>query len=1197
MSTDIATLGMAVDSTKVVEGTKNLDAMAESAQKAGKAVDQMGRESHDAFEGFGADSTELHNAIMSNMVKPLLAVIGVIGTLATAMSVLGHHSVEVADNMKDMATGTGRSIEELQILQVIAEKNGSSLEKINGTLNFVAKGMSKVGDESNKYGRALEYFGVTLEKNDGTMKTQAELAYDIAKAYEESEKTASTAAAAQVALGSGYEKAIPSLLELNKAEEEKNKLRLYGAVIDKNLAEASDNYNDTLRDLKSISLGIGNDMARMFLPLFQGVAEAFINSYTHGGILAGVINLMKAGFEVLAWTLKALVTVVITLDASLQMVGKTLGAILATITNPSNARTIWQEWKRDIDEIAKDSEKSLDSLWKNIEKVNDAPKEVINRGGFYGGRIKKEKEDLADYAKELLALNTVLKNNEEATRGVANEHKEFDKAYAKVQADLEAGKKVTWEQINAYYELAEKADASTAALKKLNEETKAMIQYAKDEQKAIDDAKKAITQMYDTVQKMIVVAQQNNQKLIDEINLLGLTKEEQIRMNYEYEKRNILLGDGDPKQKQNLINLAKEKELLLLQKEAIQQSNAAWKDFIDAAVNSTKQFIGDWLEGGLSKAMKNLWGRFKQWAFDAFADIMAKQVVVSLVGAFTTGTAGASGGIPGLGGGGGALGSLGNLGSLGSLASTISSLPTLVGTFAGYMADGVGIMGAFNSALTAAGLSMTSLIPVVGAIAAAGFMIYNFVKSKGGGPKEGGFATTGLTPGITGVDNSGRWMTPNNKDADMFKAVNAINTNYQLLLAALGGKGSAVFAQGFSTDPKGKAPSNVHTGVWVNGQQVFDQPNGNVGRSNEELQAELERQSMQAVLAALQNSELPGYIKRYLATIDASTADSATIQAALTKAAELKKIGDDVAKLPEFLSEGLLDALGKSDEIDAKIKKFAADFKEFWDTAGELGDAIARDPVKEASKAFADANRTVYEKVYATRDALAATLAAYDGTAAGNRKLTDAMNDFRDAQVAALMQIKEFSKELKGMFADTREQFALALMTPDQKEQYYAQQAIQNLELLKQTTDPAKIRELSQIINQDLVNALGLLDPVAQKAEYDRLKAILDAADAAAQAQLTAAENLVESTGEDLVSQIHIAVQGAADKMFDAAQQLIDAANAIQGAANTQVDAATDQKDASAIMLDAANTMQAATSTPIDVNVTVRNEAGSTVNG
>lgn len=1154
-----------------------------------------------------------------------------------------NEAINLGDRMADLSLGTGKSIAELQAYGAIADKSGSDTRALLGTVDLVAKGMSKASEDTSKYARALDFFGVSMVDATGKTKSAEQVAHELAVAYTESEKTAYAQAAAQVALGANYAAQIPSLLALADKEKELNSLREYGALVDDNLAAASDRYNDSLVDAGSVMTAFGNEMARTLLPLLTSAAEWFVRSATSGGILEGAITLLGVAIDGVVFVFKGFMSLLISLDALVQIVGTSLGALLAIVSKPFSAAAIWGDLKRDIADINDKSNKALGDLWTSIDKVNKVAQPVVDRGSFFGGRggkstIKADADDVVDYAREIGNLETKIAGTERAFFGAEEKASAYETALAKINSDLLAGKVVTNDQIDAYLDTALAYDAAKKKLNDYNDSLKIGKDYVDAYWKDRKEYEAALQKRIDDTDKLIGKMRDHNDALLVEIGQIGMSTEERISNNAAIERAHILAQDLNDDQRDMLLALVDQREALELQREGIKNSQAAWQDFMQSATASTQAFITDVINGGWSNAFKNLWNNFKAWAIQALTEIAAKQVVLSITASLGLGASGGAN-AGGLGGifdsivGGSGIGGIvkdlaGGLGSLltGSLSlgTALGNLGTIMPTFTTLLEAGVGVTEAASAALAGMGASIGAVIPVIGAVVAAGTLIYNFVKSKEGGPKEGGFATTGPVPGIGGVDSTGRWITPNTQDAAMVKAVNTLNTTFESILTSLGGSGSAVFAQGFSTDPRGTAPSNVHTGAWVNGVQVFDNPNGNVGRDEEALQQELATQGMRAVLAALKSSELPSVVADYLATIDVSTATLEQIDAALAHARELyepiKALTEQVRKLPEEMAEGMVAAIGVSPEIDAQIAAWAAEveafeielaaFKEasdaFFASAGKVQDALDRDPQAEAMNAWAQAHQTTFEKVGIAKDALAALLVEYDGSTAATDDLAIATNAYRDAQVQALSQVYALRDALlgpEGLFSQTQHTLDWALMSKSQQTQWLIDEAVRQVEILKTTTDPAQIEKLANTINKDLMQAFSLMSPEEQQAKHDYLKGILENAKNITEAQLDTSEQLITDAGTSSGNVITLAEQALTDagqvwldagaKMDATAEKLKEAATDLKAAAAEAKAASANNVAASNTMAAAATTMETAANTPVPVEVTVNLETVS----
>ncbi|MCC6195720.1 MAG: hypothetical protein IT518_14750 [Burkholderiales bacterium] len=1125
-------------------------------------------------------------------------------------------SIAMGDELRNMSIGTGKSIGDLQALGSIAEKNGTTLGAMTGTLDFVAKGMSKASDETGRNARALDFFGVSLTDASGKAKSAEQVAYELAVAYTESEKTASTAAAAQVALGGNYAKMIPSLLELSGKQDELNKLRSYGAVVDDDLAKASSDYNASLVDAQSVVTGVGNDLARILLPAMKGTVDLFVTSAADGGVLKGVLSELGVVVDVLVGTFKVALSALIGFDSVVQMAGKSVGALLAIIDRPLSAATIWSEYKADIASISEKSAKAINDLWQEIDKTTastknaaDEGKKLIDRGGFFGGRVPKERDDVKEARTEVDKFVDAMKAAQAADEtGLA---KNTIRQMELLEQALKTGK-ISRDQYNTWVDLildkdpvlAKEQEAINKALKEGTDALAKLNEGWKKEERSLDDRIQK--------QRDANTAVGLGQAALIDLELAHVNEKLAVeRSGNEYSDYTVHLENTRDK----LIalrdatiageQLEANKKALEAQSKAWEQYAKEWQQYIDEVADYASDFITTGINDGWRAAFRNLWDDFKAWGIKAIADIAAQKLIVPLIGAVGgLGSSSASAGGFGLGDlasagssmwnafSGGTSSMVGNF-AMSGVGQSLGLSTSLVGQ-AGSLSLGVETAGAAAGAgsLTGVGSALMTAAPYA-AIAAVALPVIMSLFKSGGGPKEGGFAASGETPGISGTDNSGRWFTPSGSDAAMLSSVGGMNTSYQSLLALLGGTGSATFAQGFSTDPKGTAASNVHSGVWVGGVQVGNFENPNVGRTDEALSAELQTQSMRAVLAALQASDLPEIVAGYLASIDVSTATVEQINAALAHAADLKVLVDQVSALPADMARGLLAALGVSDEIDAQIAAFAASFAAFSVAVDSLQSALDRDPQAEALKAYAAANTTLYDKVGLARDSLTDLVSQYDGSTGATNDLAAATNAYRNAQVAVLVQIESLKTSLGTMFGDSIRQLDMAILDAGQRGDFLKNEAEKTIGLLQQTTDPAEIDKFAKLINKDLVDAFNILSPEEQKIQHDAFVKRLEETDDLVQQRLEASRQEIgddNANAQVVLGSIRAAMDVAAEKQQEAAQALIDGAQAVKdaaaviaAAAETSKVAADTQAGAANMQQGAATTFQTAANTPITV--------------
>ncbi len=399
------------------------------------------------------------------------------------------------------------------------------------------------------------------------------------------------------------------------------------------------------------------------------------------------------------------------------------------------------------------------------------------------------------------------------------------------------------------------------------------------------------------------------------------------------------------------INALQKYQAAVAKTDYIKEQTANWTQFYNTITDAGAKFIEDFARHG-SSAFKNLWEDFKNWALAAIAKIAAQQIVLSIVGNTSPLSGIASGG----GGGGGipGLGSLGDIfkifgGGTGSLAGSIGDIAFAAGDFAQLVGQGVGIMDAFGIAAGSAGLTLGTLVPVVGAIAVAGYALYNYLESKKGGPKEAGFGGAGVISEGPGDFFPQEYTAGGNEAAQ--KLVDSLQKSFIEAVKRLGGKPQDFgFALGFDTDPQGKANSRVIGGVYQGGANIYKDINANVGRSSEELTAELQAQAQKMLLAALQASELPTYVAALINSVDVASASSDEIASILATAQAIKGVAEAFpafqaqieALKPEDI-KAFIDALGGAEQLSATFGYLQKNFTLTADAVKANTDKLAAD--------------------------------------------------------------------------------------------------------------------------------------------------------------------------------------------------------------------------------------------------------------
>lgn len=320
--------------------------------------------------------------------------------------------------------------------------------------------------------------------------------------------------------------------------------------------------------------------------------------------------------------------------------------------------------------------------------------------------------------------------------------------------------------------------------------------------------------------------------------------------------------------------------------DAAKQNLAVWDDIADRGA----RFFDDLIFSG-KKAFDSLKDFLKSFARDLIS-LFARRWILSL-GANATGS-GDLASVAASAGGSTLAGSVlsagaGGLWAAGSNFVAGMSLPAAA-VGAGAIEAGVGVAAGSAAGIGSTFATAMMAIPVWGWIIAGLATIAAILSSRKGGPKDEGQFITGGAPGFNIVGTSANGATQ--------QFATGLATQIAQTLASFGASGSFQVGAGIVRDPSGTSPTFVDTLLRsASGQEILRQHNANVGRSDEEMQAELVLQSQRVILAALQASELPKEVSDILNSLVASTASGEDINRVIAAALEMKQVMDALAKL------------------------------------------------------------------------------------------------------------------------------------------------------------------------------------------------------------------------------------------------------------------------------------------------------------
>lgn len=987
-----------------------------------------------------------------------------------------------ASALDDLSDVTGSSVENLSKLKNQMDIAGKDFDSVATLVAKLAAGMAGAEDDTTKVGHALAALGVEA-------KDPAEALQEIAVKLSKYQDGITKAALAKDLFG---QKAIQFLAQLKDIAN----MQDVAATVTAQQAAEAEKLEQALRRMSVESTNLKNALLSDLVPALNGIIERFRLARKEGEGFFSAFVYSTQSMEYIVPTITEAGNAVAALQKKLaylqsapqfsssmvpqkvidELKGaqKELGILIAMRDQWIMGKTAAMGYTGDArDQRAQNSAASIS-------------KDVLAYESL-GKAVAKAKESTYDFEKELEKLYNQLDNN---ANGINDEF--LTKLYM-LQGVYEAGD-MSLEQYTARVEALIKSTKFGAdAISKMEEAAKA-------NNKAFDDAFEAIERTRIAVENSIKSARLMVEQMEFENTTIGMTNaQREIAINLR-----ALELQGIQKGSEAYDLFAQRIRAAVEAKEGLQAQIQLWRDIQDAATNAIETILARGSAG-----FRDLWANFKAWAIRAIAQVAAQRIVVPIIGqVLGIGGAGAN-----VGGASGGLGSLfGNLGSAGSLFSTLGGLTGSafgaalgagfsagIETLSIAAAAGVEAIGGVSAALGALG----AVAGPAAAVELAGYALYSWLGNKGGGPKTGGFASSGATPGIFGTDNNGRWFTPNQSDADLLASVKGLQAQYDALIKAFGGKGAGAFAVGFDTDPNGNAPNRLHAGAWVNGRQIFNSALGDLGRDNDALQAALALESKRALLASLQASDLPDDIAKIIDSLNASTATSEMIDRTLDFAAAVQG----------------------------------------------LSAALEQDPVADALEAVKMASEGSFAALQRSGDAIRDMVADFDGSTDATKNLTAATAAYYKQQVQLLVQIEQVRQAVESMFGDTVRSLTLTTLDDTGKYNYLRSEADSLMQQLLTEQDPAKIQALAQRINQDLLDAFGLLDPEQQQQALADYTAYAQAVGQTVADRLSQIGDDARATVSDVLGLVKDAFQAAID-------DFVSAAGTQQAAAETQLAAA-----------------------------------------
>lgn len=1052
------------------EFTGGLDKSEQAALAAAKRI-------QDTFDSMKSRIASTAGAIAGGLAA---------GFTVAAFKGLISGAIETGAALDDLRQQTGATVEALSGMLAVGKFNDVGPEQLGAAMNKLASNLAGATEESKGTGKALAALGINID--DFRKLKPEEQMQQVAKAMGDFEDGAGKSAVAMALFGKEGAKMIPFFNDLASVGELQAKMTTEQAA-------AAANLDDNLKRLSTSGDGWKKELANGMIPALDQGAQALLDVMNGTGGLREKVKGLAADGSIKEWTRNAIMgfsyvaDVVQGLMSMFPIMGKAIGAAMAATGEVvSSVYSAFQKIRGgDLGGAMTDLEQGFARVKAIGVEAGQDISEVWNQK-LFGERLRERMNELETstagagdaaegaHKKQLTFANAVEKTGKaaaEAKDPVAALLDTIGKRTAAYAGELAAGEKLTEGEKTAIEVLDQlrtgKVKVTEAEAELIGKRLESMlvleqqVTLQNEERKQLEALRAERIKHYQAVEQGVTTLADQNKSLKEEIELIGLTDEAQLRVirgrnNQAIATKQAALAElelqaartGTMSREQialqQEIELLQERNELLGQQfdaKQVEKQSAAWMEmwnsvdrtahdvFVDVADNGMDAFkrIGKTLKASILDLLYQM--TLRKWIF---------QILASVTGSVASGVASAAGNSIGSGMMGSIGGSvLGNMVGSVAMAGT-TGLANMVGFLGG---DSLGVLaagasGGFSSAIAAA----IGQIPVWGWIAGGLLAIASALDDSGtyhtGGAAQYS-ADKGLSSGQSGADyNIGFGRVEEGKETitAVGNIAKGIVTALDGLSVAFGGKGGYEVGTAYADDTS----SDMSWGAFRISKEGKELLNWDDTRQSKWAPKEFAdgeagyKQYLAAVAkdtrdVLMENMDLPSWARDMLQALgDAPEMDqlTAVIQQIGVVQSVFVQLGESITTFADMSDEAFAAIMNLSGGIDALASNAAAYYQNFYSEderraavegklrgqLGELGFDLpkTREEYRRLMEAQ-DLNTEAGRKAYATLLALSTTFAqlvpATEKVADTTDDLTDSQEDLNRAQEEAARKLEE----------------------------------------------------------------------------------------------------------------------------------------------------------------------------------------------
>jgi hypothetical protein len=302
--------------------------------------------------------------------KKALELLGV-GVTVGAFAELVKGSIDAADNLRDMSQKTGVAVETLNGLGFAAGQAGGDLESVGAAAGKVNKSIAEAAGGNKDMSEAYSKLGISVRDASGNLKTADVVIAEVADKFKGWADGPEKSAIALRIFGKAGADMIPLLNDGGDALRENIAYAKQYSGVTQELADASDNFNDTMGKLTVQQKGFYNSIASAVLPVLQTVTEEMLGAAENS-------NKFSLAGEVVRTILETFVVVGSEVAFVFKGVGTEIGGITAQVAALAHGdikgfNVISEAMKADAEKARKEHDEFIKKVLDRAPKPAEQP--------------------------------------------------------------------------------------------------------------------------------------------------------------------------------------------------------------------------------------------------------------------------------------------------------------------------------------------------------------------------------------------------------------------------------------------------------------------------------------------------------------------------------------------------------------------------------------------------------------------------------------------------------------------------------------------------------------------------------------------------------------------------------------------------------------------------------------------------------